>query len=404
MTSSNRPATSRRPLTLAAIRPSASARVGPASVRLGRRGLAVERPACGSRSRVVPWRGPSAGGLPSRRGRGQGEPPAAGRYGNGTVRCRSGAMAQRYQRAPRDSAGSSGRRLDAAPRSDASTRSASARSAAVPDPAQDPDHQAGAGRAGHREVRRGVADDRDPRRLAWQGPGTARRPHRARASSRSRRRRRPSPRPPPGRRGRAASRRSGARSSVVATAMRRPPVAERAEEGGRSASGSARATGSGTNQAASVARRAAATLGHQRRRTAATVSWMPAIVAVARGPPARHATGRRVEADRREHVPRDRPAGRRLEPRPELARPAAPHRVEVDERAVLVEDDEVDAASSIDRSRRPRLQQRLRGRQGVASVGHGVAAEDQARLRREAEDDRRPAGGTARFGLLNVST
>ena len=49
----------------------------------------------------------------------------------------------------------------------------------------------------------------------------------------------------------------------------------------------ARATGSGSNQAVSTARRAAATLGHQRRTTAAIVSAMPAIVETASGPPGR---------------------------------------------------------------------------------------------------------------------
>jgi hypothetical protein len=52
--------------------------------------------------------------------------------------------------------------------------------------------------------------------------------------------------------------------------------------------------------------------------------------------------GHRVEADRGEHVPRHRPARRELEAVAQRERPARPHRIERDERAVLVEDGEID--------------------------------------------------------------
>ena len=106
----------------------------------------------------------------------------------------------------------------------------------------------------------------------------------------------------------------GARSSVVTTAIRRPASRNAPKRAGRSARGLARATGSGTNHAVSVARRAAATLGHQRRSTVATTPSIWAIVAAASGPPAATrpvegskpmaantsgATGRRAAASRR---------------------------------------------------------------------------------------------------------
>ncbi len=79
----------------------------------------------------------------------------------------------------------------------------------------------------------------------------------------------------------------GDRSSVVATAIERPLSRRAPKSRGRSASGIALATGSGMNQAVSTACRAAATLGHQRRITAATTSRISPIVATASGAPDR---------------------------------------------------------------------------------------------------------------------
>ncbi len=56
----------------------------------------------------------------------------------------------------------------------------------------------------------------------------------------------------------------------------------------------------------------------------------------------RHPAGVRDEPDRSEKARRLRLTRRRLEVPCELDGPARPHRVEVDERAVLVEDDEID--------------------------------------------------------------
>ena len=64
----------------------------------------------------------------------------------------------------------------------------------------------------------------------------------------------------------------------------------------------------------------------------------------------RHAPGRGVEADRREDVRRHGPPDDVVQAGAQLARPAAPHRVEVDERAVLVEDDGLDTGQ-VDRRR-----------------------------------------------------
>ena len=55
-----------------------------------------------------------------------------------------------------------------------------------------------------------------------------------------------------------------------------------------------------------------------------------------------HPPAGRVEPDRREHVAADRPPRRPSEALAQRRAPSRPHRVEVDERAVLVEDDEVD--------------------------------------------------------------
>ena len=115
---------------------------------------------------------------------------------------------------------------------------------------------------------------------------------------------------------------------------------------------------------------------------------------------------RRVVAEHREQRSsrRSRPVavpGRRRGPGP-----PAPHRVELDEGPVLVEDDEVDAAR---RSVTPgsSLQHRLRGGQRVGLDRDGAAslAEDEARLGRERHGHRgsRPAG-SARCGSLNVSS
>ena len=148
-----------------------------------------------------------------------------------------------------------------------------------------------------------------------------------------------------GRRGRGprASPRSvaGHRSS-----RRRSAVRSRAgpsNSASRSASGTARATGSGSNHASARIRRAAATLGHQRRSTAADELLDPGHRRERERPAGLDAVGDRVVADRRVDVAGDRPPRRHLQPRPELARPAAPHRLERDQRPVLVEDDEVDA-------------------------------------------------------------
>ena len=120
----------------------------------------------------------------------------------------------------------------------------------------------------------------------------------------------------------------------------------------------------GLEPGVSTARRAAATLGHQRRRTAPTSSSISAIVATASGAPGRT----RPPTGSKPIVAKTSPAtGRRVAPRgaPEVERPAAPHRVEIDQRAVLVEDDEIDPVE--DRVREPR---RARARR----AGHSASA------------------------------
>jgi hypothetical protein len=69
---------------------------------------------------------------------------------------------------------------------------------------------------------------------------------------------------------------------------------------------------------------AAAMLGHQRRRTRATVSSMPAIGPVASGPRVRRVRSWSVETDRREDVRRHRPADDVVQPGSELALPSRP--------------------------------------------------------------------------------
>ena len=182
------------------------------------------------------------------------------------------------------------------------------------DPAQNADDETGAGRASHGEVGRGVADDGDAWRLGLQrlaqgedriGLGFHREPvvpadHALR--------------PPPARPGLEASRRSGRdrRWSRPRSAGPRRATPRRGR-GGPPGAWPARPD-PGTNHADSVARRAAATLGHQRRRTVATTPSIWAIVAAASGPPAATrpvegskpmaantsgATGRRAAASRR---------------------------------------------------------------------------------------------------------
>ena len=196
----------------------------------------------------------------------------------------------------------------------------------------------------------------------------------------------------------------GSRSSVVTTAIRRPLVAQRRRTASRGRPAGRRQRdrirdepgrlgrpprgGDARAPASQDPRHGLLDPGHRRGRERPAGATRPLD---------------RVEADRREDVERHRAPDRGVQAIAELARPAAPHRVEVDERAVLVEDDDVDAGQ-VDRRPCARLQQRLRGGQRVGLVGHGVGL----RTRQASGGNRRttgaPAAGTARFGLLNVST
>ncbi len=177
-----------------------------------------------------------------------------------------------------------------------------------------------------------------------------------------------------------ASRSVGSRSSLVATAIRRPPpAAGRTAPGGRSAAGRARPD-RGRARPPRRARSASASVtaaGQQHVATSARACWPSASRPAP--PPGSDAPGRRVEA-RASRTRRPRPAARssRVRRIARVDRPAAPHRVEVDERAVLVEDDEVDAvepdghtsARRPPRRRRPR--RRRADRQGRSTPPAGT--------------------------------
>jgi hypothetical protein len=92
----------------------------------------------------------------------------------------------------------------------------------------------------------------------------------------------------------------------------------------------------------STARLAAAILGHHRRHGRDQFADLAHRRDRERRP-GLDATAGRIKADRGEHVPSDRPSRRAVEAPAELDCPATPHRVEVEQRAVLVEDDQVDA-------------------------------------------------------------
>ena len=116
----------------------------------------------------------------------------------------------------------------------------------------------------------------------------------------------------------------GARSSVVTTAIRRPPSRSAPKRAGRSASGHGqrdRVRARTRPPPSPVARRRR--WGTSAAGRVATISSMPAIVAVASGPPAATRPVDGIEADRREHVRRDRAAGR---PPPGASRARAPSR------------------------------------------------------------------------------
>ena len=362
-----------------------------------------------SSERVVPGRGPWAAR----------EPPEGSGHGRGRPRVRDGterygpvplrAIAHRYQprSGGRSPAGSvSGlRQVCAAPR---------------PSRARRPPCQVGV--ASRRPVgrrRRGRRRPRDPSRGR---PGSRRRPptraarsasawHRAKTGSGLGLHREAvvaadhRPDRGPRRRGRGASRRSGRgrRWSRPRSAGRRRGVA-RTGPAGRPA-GLASATGSGTNQAVSVARRAAADArapASQHRRHG-PLDARPSC-AVASGPPAATrpvdgskpiaantsgATGRRAAASRR--VPSSR------------AQP--PHIAWKSMSVPSLSKTTRSMPGEVRRRSAPRLQQRLRGRQRGRSGPGPRRARGRGRppAGTRGRSGSRPAG-TARFGLLNVST
>ena len=416
MTSSNSRATSRRPLTLAAIRPSASALVGPAGIVSRGRAASRRRPVrSGLESRVVPGRGPSAAERPQS-GLGQAEAVhGAGRSLNGRDLVPFGAMAHWYQpgRGPRSAVAGRGavrKRARAARRPTRERRPRSPGRPPMPTPLRTPTTRpAPAARAIARSA--GVSPTTATRdgsvANAWQtartgsGAGFIANPS--------------SPQTIASTAARMPSARSvasvGARSSVVTTAIRRPAGPQAIEQDRQVGQGH----GEGDRIRARTRRSPSRVARRPRWDTSAAGRSRPSLDLGHRGErqrPARRDTRRSTDRNRSSRTRRRRPAGAsRLRGGSPRSRAQPPHiawksmSVPSLSKMTSVDPGQVGGARrSWDAAGRPRLQHRLRGGQRVASVGDFVTAEDQAGLRRELSTTGAPAGGTARFGSLNVST
>ena len=157
------------------------------------------------------------------------------------------------------------------------------------------------------------------------------------------------------------------------------------EQAPRSVTGRASATGSGACQAASRARR------DGRRPDAGIAEDTPRSTSrsapsasTARRPPPTRARSRRRSRAARTTVAR-RAAASRLPAVGPARRPAAPHRVELDERAVLVEDDQVDPVEAVRHTSAPAATSGTR-----RSAAPPVPADNEAGLRRERHRDDSP--------------
>src|SRR4030095_7702471 len=101
--------------------------------------------------------------------------------------------------------------------------------------------------------------------------------------------------------------------------------------------------------------------------------------------------------DCREHVARDGPPRGAVQPLPDREGPAAPHRVEVDQRAVLVEDDEIDAVEQ---------RREVRGGHTSATTSTSGAGPEPTTRQASGGNDTTttsPIDGGARWGSLNES-
>ena len=181
----------------------------------------------------------------------------------------------------------------------------------------------------------------------------------------------------------------GWRSSLVATAMRRPPARSRQSSPRRSV------------ERVGQRRRVGRVPGAGHRLVGAVPGATPGVDQHGDGHVVEPGHGRRDEAAARAGHPGHRVvaehrvqrlahgrAGGRHEAIGEGLRPAAPHRVEVDERAVLVEDDEVDAR------RDPRPGGRRRYRHGLGqSIASAAASRSSASAGASEPRTRQASGG-----------